>query len=146
MVLLANGPPPVASTHTTLFSFDDHSLPNLSALRVNLVEAHRHNHEFPNPAFAQSDCRVLAPGPKGSSDDALVIYYGESTTTLLSPDRHNPNVLTQRRLQETSFRVLMASSGCTTWVWVLPTLSTKAKLLKFGSKGRHRLFIYLRRV
>lgn len=112
-MLIANGSAPIAADSVTLFAFDDGapslplrhlpqanlthiscsttgSLPNKSALRLNLVagpiatttttpqqqqqqhcslftypSGNRNNNKFPNPAFAQSDCRVLALGAPG---------------------------------------------------------------------------------
>ena len=61
----------------TLFAFDNQSLPNIDGLRLHMVAGKRNGgHQFVNPGFSGSDARVLAPGPPGSPDDMLVIYYG----------------------------------------------------------------------
>ena len=64
-MLVANGSQPRATDSLTLFAFDDASLPNSEALRVNLVAAQRKGDGFPNPSFSQGDYRVLGLGPKG---------------------------------------------------------------------------------
>ena len=71
-MLIANGSDPRATDSLTLFAFDDASLPNTEALRVNLVSAKRKGDGFPNPAFSQKDCRVLGLGPKGGTFWPLV--------------------------------------------------------------------------
>jgi len=76
-MIVANGSVPVEEKTAALFAFDDHSLPNIVGMKLDLVAGKgAGNHETVNPGFSGSDNRVLAPGPKGAPDDMLVIYYG----------------------------------------------------------------------
>ena len=74
-MIIANGSVPVEEDSLTLFAFDNQSLPNINGLKLSLESAKGGGDgQFVNPGFSGTDNRVLAPGPKGSPDDMLVIY------------------------------------------------------------------------